>query len=636
MTKKRTVVKEIKGYSIIGKIAKGGMGEVYKARHKALNKEVILKKLISKAPASFYERFKREASIMMEMSHPNIVHIFDYFKEGSSSYIAMEYIDGYNLAEIIKRLGQVPVYLAVYIIYTVAKGLKYAHSKEIIHRDIKPGNVLISMNGEIKLTDFGIAFRSNRDEEDDGLTKTGTLLGTPAYMSPEQIHSSKDVDSTTDIYSLGVIFYEMLTGVRPFTNEFTMENVLRIKKGRYQSMRSLNKRIPPRVARVIKKMMHPKKSRRYKNFDKALSALRSVLRFKFHEVKYVPNVFARMISTDFSDDSVTVFKYPRILTILSQTVKTAAIVTVSVLVLVSAWRFFPNEIAQYLLGDYMSLASVSIEDELPMGSGTITLIPENATVLNGKKRILIPDITERKAFKRDLILFPGRYTARLHLHDQVFHSEIVARTYTEKEGASQLDFKIGKPVEDDVAIRYNAFDADNGKRIRGIRLYVRESGTNEFERYLEPSEEEAAATDEDPPLRVVNGKMYDFFIQRRGFNSSYLKDVIIDPWQDRLQLSFMLTPERVKLIFDEPPVPLNIEINGRKSGYVDADGTMRERYGPLQSERVIYIKKGSYNFTFNGKGKVKSSVKKKFSSAREYRVRFSLDESKNLLKVTIK
>ena len=120
---------EIKGYTILGKIAKGGMGEVYKGIHNGLGKEVILKKLIAKAPQTFYERFKREATIMMEVSHPNVVHLFDYFQENNSSYIVMEYVSGYNLSEIIKKFGQVPVYLACYIAYEIAKGLECAHEK---------------------------------------------------------------------------------------------------------------------------------------------------------------------------------------------------------------------------------------------------------------------------------------------------------------------------------------------------------------------------------------------------------------------------------------------------------------------------------------------------------------------------
>nr|HPO50652.1 serine/threonine-protein kinase [Spirochaetota bacterium] len=179
MEQKKTQNQEIKGYKILGKIAVGGMGEVFRGVHPALNKEVILKKLLPKAPDTFFERFKREAEFMMEVSHPNIAHIFDYFKEGNASYIVMEYISGYNLSEFIKKFGKLPVYLASYIACEIAKGLSYAHAKGIIHRDIKPGNALISLQGEIKLTDFGIAFKDAKEEkEDDDITKSGTLLGT--------------------------------------------------------------------------------------------------------------------------------------------------------------------------------------------------------------------------------------------------------------------------------------------------------------------------------------------------------------------------------------------------------------------------------------------------------------------------
>ena len=137
MEQNRQKNQEIKGYRLLGKIALGGMSEVYKAMHPILNKEVILKKLFAKAPDAFFERFKREAKLMMDISHPNIAHIFDYFKEDNASYIVMEYISGYNLSEFIKKYQKLPAYLASYIAMEIAKGLSYAHSKGIIHRDIK-------------------------------------------------------------------------------------------------------------------------------------------------------------------------------------------------------------------------------------------------------------------------------------------------------------------------------------------------------------------------------------------------------------------------------------------------------------------------------------------------------------------
>ena len=190
--------------------------------------------------------------------------MYDYFKEGGASYIAMEYISGYNLSEVVKRIGKLPLYLSVYIALEIARGLSYAHKKGIIHRDIKPGNVLISTEGDIKLTDFGIAFKTDSHVQDN-MTKTGTVLGTPAYMSPEQIQSSKDVDIRSDLYSLGVLFYEMLAGKRPFSNEFTLDNLKKIKSGKYERVSKFAKGIPSPIKHLLNKLMHRDKQKRFQN-----------------------------------------------------------------------------------------------------------------------------------------------------------------------------------------------------------------------------------------------------------------------------------------------------------------------------------------------------------------------------------
>jgi eukaryotic-like serine/threonine-protein kinase len=178
----KTKTKKIKDYEITGVVGKGGMGEVYLAKHPTLKRFIILKKLsIRDKEAS--ERFLKEAKVMLEFRHENIVQIYDHFKEGGSTYIAMEYVKGKALNDIISENGKIPAELALFIIYQIAQGLYHAHSKKVIHRDIKPHNVLISTDGEVKLTDFGIA-KSSDEKLDNQITSTGTVIGTPAYMSP--------------------------------------------------------------------------------------------------------------------------------------------------------------------------------------------------------------------------------------------------------------------------------------------------------------------------------------------------------------------------------------------------------------------------------------------------------------------
>ena len=204
-------------YKVQGIIAKGGMGVVYKAIHPSLKRYVVIKKMTARGHAGDAGRFKREAQLLLDLQSPYIVHLFDYFTEGSYRYMVEELVDGAALDSLIKRQNSLPVPLAMLIMQDACYALKYAHSKGIVHRDIKPGNILLSKRGEIKLADFGIA--SDHAEGGTGnaslknmveststvtggdLTQSGVALGTPAYMPPEQFEDSARVDHRADIYA---------------------------------------------------------------------------------------------------------------------------------------------------------------------------------------------------------------------------------------------------------------------------------------------------------------------------------------------------------------------------------------------------------------------------------------------------
>ncbi|MCQ2597376.1 MAG: serine/threonine protein kinase [Treponema sp.] len=287
---------EIGKYKITGIVAKGGMGVVYKAIHPSLKRFVVIKKLTARGRGSSTnaERFKREAQILLDLQSPYIVHLFDYFTEGSYRYMVEELVDGMACDKLIKKQGSLPVPLAMLLMQDACFGLKYAHSKKVIHRDIKPGNILISKRGEIKITDFGIA--SDESEREDNLTADGVALGTPAYMPPEQFDDSKSVDQRADIYALGISLYEMLIGSKPYAGEFTQENISTIKKGKYVRPRKLNKSIPKSVERLIRGMIRAKKNRRIKDIDTVLKAVKKYLaHYDTHELRVQ---LARAVSID--------------------------------------------------------------------------------------------------------------------------------------------------------------------------------------------------------------------------------------------------------------------------------------------------------------------------------------------------
>ena len=201
---------------ILELVGKGGMGAVYKARQPALNRLVALKVLpasVSGDPG-FADRFHREARLLARLQHPRIVTIHDFGVAGSLHYLVMEYVDGPNLRAV-QRSGRLTPAQALRIVPEICEALQYAHDRGVVHRDIKPENVLLDREGHVKITDFGIAKMIGPDAETAALTGGVDVIGTPHYMAPEQIERPSDVDHRADIYSLGVVFYELLTGELP-------------------------------------------------------------------------------------------------------------------------------------------------------------------------------------------------------------------------------------------------------------------------------------------------------------------------------------------------------------------------------------------------------------------------------------
>ncbi len=203
-------------YNLLVRIGRGGMGMVWLARQKALGRFCAIKLLdpfLAKKPG-IDERFVREARAAASLSHPNLVSVFDGDVFDGQHFIAMEYVEGYGLADIIQMRGPVPLPLALRWLQQAAVALEYVHGKGLIHRDVKPHNMLISADGTLKLMDLGLA--TDTLDTQHALTMTGDVIGSPSYISPEQIQDAKTVDARADLYSLGISFYQMLTGKLPF------------------------------------------------------------------------------------------------------------------------------------------------------------------------------------------------------------------------------------------------------------------------------------------------------------------------------------------------------------------------------------------------------------------------------------
>jgi serine/threonine protein kinase len=204
-------------YIIKGELGRGGMGAVYLAEQPGLGRDVAIKELITSAVAdpTALQRFMQEAQVMARTSHPNLVQVHDLEQIGDANYIVLEFVRGKSLRDVI-NLGTLPMPQTFAVMHGVLQALDYAHKRAIVHRDMKPENVLLSEEGDVKVADFGIARLTDDSGAGSTATKTGTTVGTPQYMSPEQVASSK-VDGRSDLYSAGIMFYELVVGQAPFT-----------------------------------------------------------------------------------------------------------------------------------------------------------------------------------------------------------------------------------------------------------------------------------------------------------------------------------------------------------------------------------------------------------------------------------
>ncbi|HEX6547763.1 MAG TPA: serine/threonine-protein kinase [Candidatus Dormibacteraeota bacterium] len=209
--------RQIGKYVVKRELGRGGMGAVYLAEQPSLGREVAIKELIVSAAAdpTALTRFMQEAQVMARSNHPNLVQVHDLEEQGDAKYIILEFVKGESLRDKLNR-GQLPLPIVFAITHGVLEGLNYAHRHSIVHRDMKPENVLISDEGAVKVADFGIARLTDDTGGGSTATKAGTTVGTPQYMSPEQVATSK-VDGRSDLYSTGIMLYEMMCGRPPFT-----------------------------------------------------------------------------------------------------------------------------------------------------------------------------------------------------------------------------------------------------------------------------------------------------------------------------------------------------------------------------------------------------------------------------------
>lgn len=256
-------------YELLGTLGKGGMGNVYKALDKKLKREVAFKILDSSSDQEAIQRFYLEAQAMKELDHQNIVHVFDFGQQENQLFIAMTYVQGTNLSEILRNKEQLSFEAIDVIIRQIARGLLYAHSKGIVHRDIKPSNIMLTIDNRVYVMDFGISYI--REMEKERLTRTGMTMGTPEYMSPEQCHGDS-VTLQSDIYSMGVILYEMTCGRLPFEGNRPVEIALKHVQEQPPAPELFRKDMPPGLSALILKCLKKKLNERFHDMQEFLDA----------------------------------------------------------------------------------------------------------------------------------------------------------------------------------------------------------------------------------------------------------------------------------------------------------------------------------------------------------------------------
>ncbi len=583
---------QIGKYKIVSLLAEGGMGAVYKAQHPTLNRFVVLKKLALRGSSSFAERFLREARIMMDFKTEHIVNVYDHFKEKSFYYIVEEYIEGLSLDKLIRRERYLPNDVALLIFRDCCRALKYAHEQGVVHRDIKPGNILIGRSGQVKLSDFGIA--TSHEEEEAGLTREGMTLGTVSYMPPEQIRNSRGVDRRADIYALGAMLYEMVTGKPPFPGNFSPETIMLIQRGRYRPVQRVNPRVSPLVRRLIRRAMRTRPGRRFQNVGEILRLLdRYFLR---KDPAAVDNALRRVMARE---------ELGRLPARRLSPLRTAFTVLGVLLVLVGAAYYLLLErgyLYEFLMADRYGALTVRALVEQGVRGGAAPSIRARLFARQGSEFVPLEEPSFRfretqagateqlEAFQsRRVYLRSGSYRLLVSLENrlylQVFHLDprTLQRRSVGTFAGRRIDVRLPQAAPRPLTLRYTVRNGADGTDITAGTAFSIQRGGRWLRR--------------EQFGRLLSGRSYRFRLQHPHYYSREM-EVAVDTYQSELVLEAELVPVEGTLSIEAEVEGLRLLLNGSPYYLPGGQNTEVRRLAPTRrGTRSLALAPGKYQLT---------------------------------------
>lgn len=580
------IPEQIGKYKILSLLGSGGSSIVYLGLHPTLKRKVVLKKLNLRGKKSFYERFVQEAALMMDLNHDHIVKVYDHFKEGSRHYMVMEFVEGASLDHIIEQSGPLQDDTIRYVLRCCCKALSYIHSRNIIHRDIKPSNIFISSKGEVKLGDFGIAMLDNPEEDSP---EEHSILGTPSYMAPEQFNSHGKITPRTDIYALGVSYFELLTGQKLFYGESLEELKEAVLKGRHIPLYSVLKDYGFSSWKIIRRSTFRAPILRYRrseSFLRSLSGLRMNDSVSIEELSYRTGGAGKS-SREMTGNIQKSFDFADVIGRKRKRTTVIPVLVFSIILtlgIASAAIFKTSVLYKYILPERYGSFSVSI-----VGREQGESFPfESLSLYSGSE-------TEGRLYNSDdlkdsRILYKksGYYRMMIRWGNRVEWVSFFLKPLSSQESFQKIELYAPALISQPVDLSLLVKDALTGKDL-------------ELDDSLFIQDAEGAWIAFNEGSLIFSGASYNFKLSLPGYYERFFSRTL-NFYENELQMNEVLFPLPGELIVHHNLERLILKINGHRKFYPGDVNSSVLRFGSLDMEGESWLlPPGVYQVQWSGK-----------------------------------